>query len=230
MKRAERAIRQAMIDLCRRMNTSGLNQGTSGNLSHRRKDRLLVTPSGVPYESMVPEDLVVLHDDGTWEGRHRPSSEWRFHRDILQARPDVDVVLHNHATYATALACHERGIPPFHYMTAVAGGRDIRVASYACFGTQELSDAVLAALDGRYACLMAHHGLIAAAKTLDKALGLAVEVEALAKMYMHALAIGEPPHLSEQEMDRVIERMRRMSYGEAPDLADDMRQPSARRA
>ena len=165
-----RALREAIIATCREMNAKGLNQGTSGNLSHRVDGGVLITPSSVPYETMEPEDIVELGFDGTYRGRHRPSSEWRFHRDILKARPDVDVVLHNHATYSTALACHERGIPPFHYMTAIAGGHDIRVSTYACFGTQELSDAVLKALEGRSACLVGHHGLITVAKTLAKAL------------------------------------------------------------
>jgi len=211
-------LRLAMIATAREMNRRGINQGTSGNLSHRIEGGLLITPSGLPYEIMAPEDLVELRWDGSYRGRHRPSSEWRFHRDILRTRADVDVVLHNHATYATALACHERGIPPFHYMTAVAGGHDIRVSRYACFGTQELSDAVLQALEGRHACLMGHHGMITIAATLEKALWLAVEVETLAKMYVHALAIGEPPHLPPHEMDRVQEQIRRMSYGQAPDL------------
>lgn len=211
-------LRRAIIETACEMNRKGINQGTSGNLSHRAEGGLLITPSGLPYETLEPEDIVELHWDGNYRGRHRPSSEWRFHRDILRTRDDVDVVLHNHATYATALACHERGIPPFHYMTAVAGGHDIRVSTYACFGTQELSDQVLRALEGRHACLMGHHGMITVAKTLEKALWLAVEVETLAKMYMHALAIGEPPHLPPQEMDRVIEQIRRMGYGDAPDL------------
>ena len=218
MDDSEHGLRQAIIDTCREMNAKGLNQGTSGNVSHRIDGGLLITPSGVPYETMAPDDVVALGLDGTYRGRHRPSSEWRFHRDVLAARSDVDVVLHSHATYATALSCHERGIPPFHYMTAIAGGHDIRVSAYACFGTQELSDAVLAALAGRSACLMGHHGLLTVAKTLEKALWLAVEVETLAKMYLHALTLGEPPHLSAAEMDRVAEQMRRMSYGGAPDL------------
>ncbi len=218
MDDTERALREAIIDTCREMNAKGLNQGTSGNLSHRVDDGVLITPSSVPYETMTADDIVTLRFDGTYHGRHRPSSEWRFHRDILAARPDVDVVLHNHATYATALSCHERGIPPFHYMTAIAGGHDIRVSAYACFGTQALSDEVLKALEDRSACLMGHHGLLTIAATLEKALWLAVEVETLAKMYVHALAIGEPPHLPPHEMDRVAEQMRRMSYGEAPDL------------
>ncbi len=221
------ALRQAIIDTCNAMTARGINQGTSGNVSHRIDGGLLITPSGVPYETMRPEDIVALRFDGSYEGAHRPSSEWRFHRDILQARDDVDVVLHNHATFATTLSCFERGIPPFHYMTAVAGGHDIRVSPYACFGTQALSDRVLAALEGRFACLMGHHGLVTVAETPAKALWLAVEVETLARMYVHALAIGEPPHLPPHEMDRVLEQMRRMRYGHAPDLDDDRETPTA---
>ncbi len=211
-------IRQGIIDACIEMTAKGINQGTSGNASHRIEGGLLITPSALPYETMQPEDIIEMRMDGSYTGPHRPSSEWRFHRDILKTRTDIDVVLHNHATYTTALSCHERGIPPFHYMTAVAGGHDIRVSTYACFGTQELSDEVIEALEDRYACLMGHHGMIVLAKDFAKAIWLAVEVENLAKMYVHALAIGEPPHLSAQEMDRVIEQIRRMSYGQAPDL------------
>lgn len=211
-------IRRQIIDICLEMSAKNINQGTSGNASHRVEGGFLITPSGLPYETMQLEDIVEMKMDGSYLGDHRPSSEWRFHRDILQSRTDVDVVLHNHSTYATALSCHERGIPPFHYMTAVAGGHDIRVSTYACFGTQELSDEVLEALDDRFACLMGHHGVIAIAKDFAKAVWLAVEVENLAKMYIHALAIGEPPHLPPHEMDRVIEQIRRMSYGQAPDL------------
>jgi L-fuculose-phosphate aldolase len=220
-------LRRAIVATAREMNAKGINQGTSGNLSHRAEGGLLITPTSLPYERMEPEDIVLLRWDGSYAGRHRPSSEWRFHRDILQRREDVDVVLHNHATYTTTLACHERGIPPFHYMTAVAGGHDIRVSSYACFGTQELSDAILKALEGRHACLMGHHGMVTVAKSLEKALWLAVEVETLAKMYVHALALGEPPHLPAHEMDRVIEQIRRMSYGQAPDLDHVMDSPKA---
>lgn len=211
-------IRKGIVQTAREMNRTGINQGTSGNLSHRVEGGLLITPSGLAYDGMEPADLVLLRFDGTYEGRHRPSSEWRFHRDILLGRDDVDVVLHNHAAYATTLACHERGIPPFHYMTAIAGGHDIRVSAYACFGTQALSDAILIALEGRAACLLGHHGMVTVGASLEKALALAIEIENLAKMYVHALAFGEPPHLSTEEMDQVVEQMRRMSYGEAPDL------------
>jgi len=153
-----------------------------------------------------------------YQGNHRPSSEWRFHRDILQARDDVNVVLHTHSTFSTVLAVHERSIPSFHYMVAVAGGNDIRCSPYACFGTQVLSDHVVKALEGRNACLLGHHGLIVTAQTFEKALWLAVEVETLAKMYVHALAIGEPPLLGEAEMAQVHEQFKRMSYGLPPNL------------
>lgn len=215
-KPSHRKLRQAIVDTARAMNAAGINQGTSGNLSARIPEGLLITPTSLPYDRMEPEDIVEMRLDGSCEGRRRPSSEWRFHRDLLRARADVDAVLHCHATYCTTLAVHGRGIPGFHYMTAVAGGSDIRCSAYATFGTQALSDAVIEAIDGRFACLMGHHGLLVAAPSLEKALWLAVEVETLAKMYVHALAIGEPPLLGEAEMARVLEQMRRMSYGQPP--------------
>ncbi len=207
-------LRHGIVRTCREMNRIGLNQGTSGNLSHRIPDGLLITPTSLPYDEMGPKDIVEMALDGTYSGRHRPSSEWRFHRDILAARSDVNVVLHTHATYATTLAVHGRPIPAFHYMVAVAGGADVRCAPYACFGTQDLSDAALKALDGRLACLLGHHGLIVLADTFEKALWRAVEIETLAKMYVHALAIGEPPVLSSAQMALVMEQFRQMAYGQ----------------
>jgi L-fuculose-phosphate aldolase len=210
------ALRQKMIDTCLRMNASGLNQGTSGNLSVRTGDGFLITPSSLPYEDMAPGDIVAMAFDGTYEGR-RPSSEWRFHRDILKHRTDVDVVLHCHSVYATTLACHHRPIPAFHYMVGVAGGTTIRCAEYATFGTQALSDAALRALQGRMACLLGQHGQIALGKTMEKAFWLATEVETLARMYVTALPLGEPPVLEDAEMARVIAQMERMSYGMGPE-------------
>jgi L-fuculose-phosphate aldolase len=202
------------------MNRNGLNQGTSGNLSHRIPSGMLITPTSLPYDRMQPEDIVAMDFAANYEGKYRPSSEWRFHRDILRAREDVNVVLHTHSTFSTTLAVHERGIPCFHYMVAVAGGNDVRCAPYACFGTQALSDYALRALEDRNACLLGHHGLLVAAQTFEKALWLVVEVETLAKMYVHALAIGEPPRLSDADMAQVHEQMKRMGYGQAPDLDD----------
>jgi len=215
---SHKKLRQGIIRTCIDMNDSGLNQGTSGNLSHRIEGGMLITPTSMPYDKMKNDDIVEMAFDGTYTGKHRPSSEWRFHRDILKNRTDVNVVLHTHSIYCTTLATHERGIPAFHYMVAVAGGIDIRCSPYACFGTQELSNFALEALKDRTACLLGHHGLIVLADTFQAAMWRAIEIETLAKMYVHALAIGEPPRLSEKEMAQVIEQMRRMSYGQAPDL------------
>ena len=170
----------------------------------------------MPYDVMGPDDIVEMDFDGTYVGR-RPSSEWRFHRDIPKAREDISVVLHCHSVYATTLACHHKTIPSFHYMTGVAGGNSIRCATYATFGTQALSDNALVALKGRLACLLGQHGQISLGKDFSHALWLANEVETLSRMYVQALVLGEPPVLSDEEMARVIEQMRRMSYGQMPE-------------
>nr|WP_181706428.1 class II aldolase/adducin family protein [Chthonobacter rhizosphaerae] len=217
-----------MVETCRRMNSSGINQGTAGNLSVRTATGFLITPSSLPYDVMTPDDLVEMDFDGTYVGR-RPSSEWRFHRDILKNRQDIDVVLHCHSMYATTLACHHRTIPSFHYMTGIAGGTTIRCAEYATFGTQALSDNAIKALEGRMACLLGQHGQISLGKTLESALWLAIEVETLSRMYVQALTLGEPPVLPDDEMERVIAQMKRMSYGLAPDPdgTNDVARPRA---
>jgi L-fuculose-phosphate aldolase len=209
------ALREAMIATARRMNTSGLNQGTSGNLSQRVEDGFLVTPTGMDYDAMVPEDLVLMRFDGTHEGRRKPSSEWRFHRDILAARPEVGAVLHAHSMFCTTLACLRREIPAFHYMVAVAGGVDIRCAPYATFGTEELSRHAVAALEGRKACLLANHGMLALGVNLASTFKLAVEVETLAAMYWRALQVGEPVVLDAAEMAVILEKFR--TYGQQPE-------------
>lgn len=200
----EKDKRKAIVAACLRMNAVGLNQGSSGNISVRHGAGLLITPSSIPYDSMVPEDIVFLDMDGTPHGPRKPSSEWRFHLDILRARPDLNAVVHAHAPWCTILAIMHRDIPPIHYMIAAAGGRDIRCAPYETFGTQALSDRVIEAMEGRKACLMAHHGMIAAEASLDKAMWLAVEVEALARQYHGALALGDPPLLSDAQLDEAI--------------------------
>lgn len=213
------------------MNDRGINNGTSGNVSARVGDDhgggMLVTPSGRPYERLEPGDLIHLRTDATWstvgpdrDPGLRPSSEWRFHLDILVARPDVDAVVHAHPTAATALAIHGRGIGPVHYMVGVAGGHDIRCAPYATFGTPELSAHAVTALEGRLACLLAHHGIIAVGKDLADALAVAVEVEVLAAQYLASLAIGEPPELTAEQMDAVLAKMASPDgYGSSPSAA-----------
>jgi len=214
------ALRREVMGTALRMNASGINQGKSGNVSARvvqdgggaATNDFVITPTGIDYEATQPEQIVLMHADGTHEGDTLPSSEWRFHHDIYAARPEIGAVVHTHSTFATALACQQRAIPPFHYMVAVAGGRDIRCAPYATFGSQALSDAALAALAGRFACLLAQHGMIACGPDLKKALALAIEVEVLAKMYWHALQLGEPPHLDDVEMQTVLEKFK--TYGQ----------------
>jgi L-fuculose-phosphate aldolase len=226
MTETDLTLRRQMVQTCRKMNETGINQGTAGNLSVRHGDGFLITPSSLPYDGMEPEDLVEMGWDGSYAGR-RPSSEWRFHRDILKARPDVNVVLHCHSAFATSVACHHRTIPAFHYMVGVMGGNTLRCARYATFGTQALSDAAIEALEGRMACLLGQHGQISLGTTLEGALWMAVEVETLARMYVQALALGEPPVLPDDEMDRVIAQMQRMSYGLGPEEegANDVARP-----
>lgn len=209
--RSETAARRRIIDICLEMNRLGINQGKAGNVSLRHGTGLLITPSGMGYDSMKPADIVYLDEDGAPHGPHLPSSEWRFHYDILRERGDVGAVLHAHPPYCTALACLGREIPAFHYMVAVAGGDSIRCAPYATFGSQELSANALAALRDRKACLLANHGMICADRDLDSVLALALEVETLARQYCLALQIGDPAILPATEMERVLEKFK--TYG-----------------
>jgi L-fuculose-phosphate aldolase len=194
------------------MNAAGINANKSGNVSARARRGaaagFVVTPTAVPYHELATGDLAFVTLGGAAHGELEPSSEWRFHRDIYAARPEFAAIVHTHSAHATALACHGRGLPAFHYMVAVAGGADIRCAPYATFGTQALSDHAVAALEGRRACLLAHHGVIACGASLDQALALAIEIEHLARVYLASLAVGEPPQLDADEMERVLERFR----------------------
>lgn len=204
-------LREQLLSISRRLCELGLNRGTSGNASVRDGAGFLVTPTGMTVEEMTPRDMVWMSIDGKVQGERQPSSEWRFHRDILQARPEVGAVIHTHAMFATTLACLHREIPPFHYMIAVAGGDTIRCAPYALFGSQALSDAALSALQGRKACLLANHGMIAVGRDLDQALSVAAEVETLCEQYWRALLAGEPKLLSAEQMTEVMEQFK--GYG-----------------
>lgn len=203
MTKITQKLQEAIIDKCRWMNASGLNQGTSGNISVRDGATMLITPSGIDYDVLTPEMIASMPldaEDGSYDGPVKPSSEWHFHRDILRARPEVGAIVHTHSMYATTLAMTRRSIPACHYMIAAFGGNDIRCAGYARFGTPELSQLAVVALDGRNGCLLANHGMIAVGPDLNKAMWLAVELETLAKQYYLSLAIGGPVLLSEGEM------------------------------
>jgi len=204
-------LHKQLIETAVAMNASGINRGTSGNLSVRTDEGFLITPSGMDYESLAPEDIVAVNLEGDWEGSNKPSSEWRIHLDVYRERADALAIVHAHPAFCTTLACLCRSIPAIHYMVAVAGGKDIRCAPYATFGTQALSDYAVAALEGRKACLMAHHGLLCLERDLPRALALAIEVEGLAQIYYQCLLAGEPTVLDDAEMDRVLEKFK--DYG-----------------
>jgi L-fuculose-phosphate aldolase len=209
-------LRQQLIATARRMSAAGLNKGTAGNLSVRATenavDGLLITPTGMAYESLTPEDIVFMRFDGTHQAKRLPSSEWRFHRDLYVARPEAGAVLHAHSPFATSLACLRREIPPFHYMIARFGGDTLRCAAYATFGTQALSDAAIDALQARRACLLANHGMLVFGNDLAQALDLGIELETLCEQYWRACQLGEPVLLDAAEMATVLEKF--AGYGQ----------------
>ena len=215
----ESDLRTAMLAALRRLDTAGLNRGSTGNLSHRCGEGLLITPTGMGADDIAPEDLVWLGFDGTRRGRLKPSSEWHFHQALYRARPELHAIVHTHATFATALACLRRELPAFHYMVAVAGGDSVRCAPYRLFGTEALSDAMVEAMHERKACLLATHGIVSAGATLREAMKVMTEIESLCQTYLAALAVGEPALLSGAEMAAVIERFR--GYGQGPVAAAD---------
>jgi L-fuculose-phosphate aldolase len=203
--------RRDIIAQCLKMNTSGLTQGTSGNLSVRWADGMLVTPSGIACDALQPEDIVHMKLDGSFDHPLAPSSEWRLHRDIYVARAEVGAVVHAHPTHCTALAIRGMEIPAVHYMIACAGGPNIRCAGYHTYGTHELSLAAIEALEGRTCCLLANHGMVATGANMAKAMWLAIEMETLARQYIVALQLGVPNILPDDEIARVVAKFK--NYG-----------------
>lgn len=209
-------LRQQLIDTACRTLSSGLNKAIAGNLSVRCEEGgeagFLITPTGIAYPTLTPDDIVFMRPDGTARGARKPSSEWRFHRDVYAARPEAGAIVHAHSPFATSLACLRRDIPAFHYMIARFGGDTLRCASYATFGTQALSAAALAALEGRCACLLANHGMLVFGATLEKVFDLALELETLCEQYARACQVGEPVVLDADEMRVVLEKF--ADYGQ----------------
>lgn len=210
----ENEKRKKIIELCLLMNSSGLNQGTSGNISAVHEGHMLITPSGIPYETLKPKQIAKMPLDAStedWDGPCNPSSEWHFHRAILQSNPEFGAVIHTHSSYSTILSISQTEIPPCHYMIAAFGGSTVRCADYATFGTPELSANIVQAMQDRSACLMANHGMVVAGKDLDKAMWAAVELETLARQYYHAKLLGGMNILSEDEIAVVVEKFK--GYG-----------------
>jgi L-fuculose-phosphate aldolase len=209
-------LRREMIATCIKMNESGINQGTSGNISVRIDEGFLITPSGVPYDEMKPQDIVLMHIDASHECPRKPSTEWRFHRDIMEKKPEVGAVIHLHSMFCTSLSILRREIPAIHYMIAVSGGPTIPCVPYVTWGTQQLADYILGALENRHACLLANHGMVCIGPNLKKAAWLAVEIETLAAQYWRALQVGIPYILPDEEVAHVIEKFK--SYGQVSDI------------
>jgi len=206
--------RHQILDTVRWLAERRLYTGTSGNVSCRAPDGFLVTPTGIACDDLRAAEMVEVALDGRTRGKLLPSSEWRLHRDIYLHRPDVGAIVHTHSTVATALSCLRRPIPAFHYMVAKTGGRELRCAKYATYGTEALSNNALAALTGRRACLMANHGMVALGADLSAARLLAEEVEALCAQYVVARSVGTPVILSAREMDAVAQKF--AGYGQKP--------------
>ena len=207
------SLRAAVVETALAMSRSGLSPGRSGNVSARSGQSILITPSGMAYDALVPADIVQVGLDGrVAPGQRKPSSEWHFHLAAYRARPGIGAVVHTHSMHATVLACARKPIPAFHYMVAVAGGNDIPCVPYATFGTEALAGHVAAGLLERDACLMANHGQIAVGASLAAALELAGEVEALAEQYCKVLQLGAVHILDDAEMNRVLDRFK--SYGQ----------------
>ena len=208
---SESMLREQLLKTSQQLAALGLNKGTSGNASVRCEGGFLVTPSGMKIEEMSSPSMVKMSWDGSFDANKKPSSEWRFHRDIMQNKPEINAIIHTHSMFATTLACLHKDIPPFHYMIAIAGGDTIRCADYALFGSQALSDHALAALIERKACLLANHGMIVLGRDLDDALAVTLEVENLCEQYWRTLQVGAPHLLTEAEMHAVFQQFK--GYG-----------------
>lgn len=210
-------LRRNLIQTVLKMNQIGINQGTSGNAAVRVNDGFLITPSGMAYDEITPDDVVFKHVDGHFEspnGLRKPSSEWRFHEDIFSARPEVNAVVHTHGKSVMTIACLQKDVPPFHYMIGVIGGDSIRCAPYQTFATQALSDVAITALNGRKACLLANHGQIALGGSLKQALSMAQEVETLCEVYWRTLIAGGGVILEKEQMDEALSKFSK-GYGNA---------------
>ena len=212
--------RNKIIEFCLKLNSTNLSPLRSGNISLRTEenstDGYLITPSGKKYATLKPEDIVFMglnEEEKNNESNNKPSSEWRFHRDIYLNKNDAQAIVHAHSPHATAVSSHGKSIPPFHYMIALAGGEDIKCADYATFGTEELSNNVIKALENRSACLMSNHGQVAFGKNLEEAFELAQEIENICHQYTIALKLGEPKILSFEEMKKVLEKAKNYKKG-----------------
>ena len=210
-------LKKQIIKFSKKLNSTNLSALRSGNISTRAREKgvdgFYITPSGMRYDDLKLSDIVFVSLEGRFDKKRKPSSEWRFHQDIYKNRWEAKAIVHAHSTCATAVSTHQRSIPAFHYMVAVAGGEDIKCTKYATFGTRKLSDNILSALKNRSACLIGNHGQIAFGENLEKAFELAQEIENICHQYIYALRIGIPKILSKKEMKIVLGKMKNYKRG-----------------
>ena len=215
MKNLEK--RKEVIKYSIKLNTTNLSPLRSGNISVRSIENsvegFLITPSGKKYDTLKEEDIVFVSSDGNHDVNLKPSSEWRFHKDIYLKKPDAKAIVHAHSPHASAVSAHGKDIPAFHYMIALAGGDSIKCAKYATFGTQELSDNIIDALENRKACLMSNHGQVAFGENLESAFELAEELENICHQYINTIKLGDPKILSSSEMDVILEKVKNYKKG-----------------
>ena len=215
MKNLEK--RKEVIKYSLKLNTTNLSPLRSGNISVRSIENsvegFLITPSGKKYDTLKEEDIVFVSNKGNHDTNLKPSSEWRFHKDIYLKKPDAKAIVHAHSPHATAVSAHGKDIPAFHYMIALAGGDSIKCAKYATFGTQELSDNIINALEDRKACLMSNHGQVAFGENLESAFELAEELENICHQYINTIKLGNPKILSSSEMDVILEKVKNYKKG-----------------
>lgn len=210
---SEQELRREVVEAVAHLEAIGFNHGSSGNVSCRLGERVLITPTGASSASLTPDKLVVVDLEGGVEGPGLPSSEWQMHTEIFKARSAAQAVVHTHADACVALSCLRESLPPFHYMIAGFGGNDVRCARYEAFGSEALALAAVEALEGRSACLLANHGMIAFGSSVAHAVGQTVKLETLVRQYLMARQIGTPVLLGDAEMEAVRERYRH--YGVA---------------
>ena len=207
-------LKSEIIKFSKMLNSKKLSALRSGNISIRYKDGFLITPSGKKYSSLKTKDIVFVNLKGEYDkAKEKPSSEWKFHQDIYLNKNEANAIVHAHSTNATAISAHNKGIPAFHYMVALAGGEDIKCAKYATYGSRQLSKNILKALKNRKACLISNHGQIVFDENLPKAFELAEEVENLSLQYITALKIGRPKILSKKEMNKVLVKSKNYKRG-----------------
>ena len=215
MKNSEK--RKEIIEYSIKLNTTNLSPLRSGNISVRSIENsvegFLITPSGKKYDTLKEEDIVFVSNKGNHDTNLKPSSEWRFHKDIYLKKPDAKAIVHAHSPHATAVSAHGKDIPAFHYMIALAGGDSIKCAKYATFGTQELSNNIINALENRKACLMSNHGQVAFGENLESAFELAEELENICHQYINTIKLGDPKILSSNEMDVILEKVKNYKKG-----------------